>query len=305
MRIEPLLLLLAALLTLVACDDLTVELDDDSKDQLAVWVEGGGQPPPPPLDLTPGPTTDLPHLDHLAFTALLAAFNRDGFIDYDGLLAAPDALELLDAYLQLLAEADPDALDGKNERFAFWLNAYNAHMLRQVTRALPDNPAYSVEDDGFAVFKARVHAVGGRRWSLDQIEHLILRGDAAHASSADLSDDDRAEAARLHDAIFDGAPPDPRLHVGLNCASFSCPLLPAAAFTAPSLDAQLDAQSAAFVADPARGAGPDGISMLFSWFATDFGAGGGEAFIRSYRDDVADVRFEVFLGYDWSLNRAR
>lgn len=305
MRTEPrfIVALLALLLLAFACEDLTVELDDPGKDDLAAWVERGGQPAAPPIDLSPRPVTDLPRLDHLGLTAVLHAFTHDGFVAYDALLASPDALEVLDAYLDLLAAANPDALADGPERVAFWINAYNAHTLRQVTRELPDDPAFSVQRDDFAFFKTRRHTVGGRVWSLDQIEHLILRGDANHSSAADLSSDDRAEALRLHAAAWGGQPLDPRIHMGLNCASFSCPLLPDAAFTGPRLDEQLDAQAARFVYDPARGAGPDGISLLFFWFEPDFGgAQGAQTFIQRYRDDTAAVRFDRFLDYDWTLN---
>ena len=71
------------------------------------------------------------------------------------------------------------------------------------------------------------------------------------------------------------------------------------------LDAFLEARARLFVADPERGAGPQGISMLFSWFEPDFDAGpqgSARGFVEAHREDVSGVNFEVFLGYDWTLN---
>ena len=59
-----------------------------------------------------------------------------------------------------------------------------------------------------------------------------------------------------------------------------------------------------FLGGPEHGAGPDGISQIFDWFANDFVAAGyadAAAFVERYRslDGVATDRF---LPYDWALN---
>ncbi|MFZ9889968.1 MAG: hypothetical protein ACO3JL_20925, partial [Myxococcota bacterium] len=56
--------------------------------------------------------------------------------------------------------------------------------------------------------------------------------------------------------------------------------------------------------DDVRGAGPDGISQIFSFYFNDFEAVGGlDAFLGRYRslDEIDTTRF---LDYDWGLNRA-
>ena len=59
-----------------------------------------------------------------------------------------------------------------------------------------------------------------------------------------------------------------------------------------------------FVHDPERGAGPAGISSLFTWFEADFIAsfGSPREFIERHREDVSDVAFGETLAYDWTLN---
>ena len=117
----------------------------------------------------------------------------------------------------------------------------------------------------------------------------------------------RGTDARLYP--WGDAEPDPRLHVALNCASYSCPNLAATApyaFRASTLEAQLDRLARDFVNNPIKGAGPDGVSSLFLWYRTDWSEGGFDGpddFIATYRDGGLDgVNSGGFLSYDWTLN---
>ncbi len=288
------------------CGELQVELDDAEKDDLAAYVDRGGryevEAPAPRREVD---TAGLTRLEHLGWDGVLGLYVEDGQVDYAGVMRDEDSLEALDGYLDLVASLDPKQLEDQDERLAFWLNAYNALVLRDAATQRAQDPAFSTSDDDFAFFQVRRYIVGGELYSLDQIEHGVIRGDRAHASVADLSDDDWAAYEARHEAVFGDQPTDPRIHVGLNCAARSCPKLPSAAFQAHDLDAFLEARARLFVADPERGAGPQGISMLFSWFEPDFDAGpqgSARGFVEAHREDVSGVNFEVFLGYDWTLN---
>mmetsp|Transcript_95602 Transcript_95602/g.219011 ORF Transcript_95602/g.219011 Transcript_95602/m.219011 type:complete len:146 (+) Transcript_95602:2590-3027(+) len=57
-------------------------------------------------------------------------------------------------------------------------------------------------------------------------------------------------------------PVDPRLHVGVNCASRSCPDLHTEAFTGDRVDEQLDALMRAFLADETKGLACAGSSEM-------------------------------------------
>jgi hypothetical protein len=70
-----------------------------------------------------------------------------------------------------------------------------------------------------------LHLLGQER-SLDDIEHGLIRAPGA----------------------FD----DPRIHVGVVCASIGCPMLRPEAFTPEKLDAQLDDGMKRFLADSTR-----------------------------------------------------
>lgn len=83
------------------------------------------------------------------------------------------------------------------------------------------------------MFRSTGYEVGGRNYTLDVIEHGLLRGNrrAPLALRRTLSGTDpRLGAAPVH--------PDPRIHFALNCGAVSCP--PIRAYDAAGLDAQLD-----------------------------------------------------------------
>jgi hypothetical protein len=205
-------------------------------------------------------------------------------VDYRAVKADPAYAQALNA----LAESRPDALTSDAERIAFWVNAYNLAAIKAV---LDQYPTKSVKDGGSLlspIWKKKVVTVARTVYSLDDIEHGILR-----------------KAFR-----------EPRVHFAIVCASLSCPDLRAEPFEAARLDAQLDQQAAAFLSNVTKGLEPgaDGkttrVSSIFKWFAGDFAASGGvAAFIRAKSSPAVAARLGAltdaglsYLDYDWSLN---
>lgn len=206
----------------------------------------------------------------------------------------------LDAAVAWFAATDPAALPDAPSRRAYWLNGYNVSMIAAVLDSWGGDPAWSVSASDFGVFLKPVHSFGGHRLSLNDVEHVVLRGDTSKAIAADVS-----WMSAQHQALWDGGALDPRIHMALNCASVGCPSLAATPFAPATLDAQLSALSAAYVDDPRRGAGPSGISEIFKWYAADFEAGGGvERFIRAHRRAGGPVAFDQWIPYSWKLNVA-
>jgi uncharacterized membrane protein YdjX (TVP38/TMEM64 family) len=229
-----------------------------------------------------------------AYARVLKAHVRPGtvngirlnLVDYRAVKADP-------AYAQAvadLAEAKAESLRSDAERLAFWTNAYNLLAIKAV---LDQYPTRSIKDGGSlfsSIWKRKVGAVGGAAYSLDDIEHGILRK----------------------------AFKEPRVHFAIVCASLSCPDLRREPFEAGRLDAQLDEQTAAFLSNPTKGLqpGPEGktarVSSIFKWFAGDFERSGGPAaFIRSKSGPDIAARLGAltdawlsYLDYDWSLNDA-
>ncbi len=131
----------------------------------------------------------------------------------------------------------------------------------------------------------------------------MLRGDLARTGGdASL----QSQVLAWYEGVWGDGPPDARLHVGVNCASRGCPDLQIGAYQGPTVWQQLDEAATRFVDNPSKGAGPDGISELFSWFAEDFERSGGiEAFVQRHRTEgTSGVDFDAVLPYDWSLNKA-
>lgn len=237
--------------------------------------------------------------NHDAFTAVLADVVEGKRVDYRLLQRrAPD----LQRYLQSLAHVNAADLQaaGRSARLAFWINAYNACMLRLVVdhypirkagfprswvntiAGRPDTSVWQIPD----VFTAKFCRVAGAQRSLDDIEHGIIRPMG-----------------------------EPRIHFAINCAARGCPPLAAEAYTAERLDEQLDAAVRRFVSDRQhfrieRGANPVvRVNMVLSWFGEDFG---GEAGVRRFlagylapadRALMLDPATRIeYLDYDWTLN---
>ena len=226
-------------------------------------------------------------------------------LDYGAFLDQPEARVSLAQALEQLSAVDLEVLETPAERQAFAYNLYNGWMLAAAIEAQQLDPAWpGVAADAFEVFHRPfipVNQAGdeGMVISLDQLEQGILRGQSDVLDSMERP----AIARRWHAAVWEG-PLDPRLHVALNCASRSCPDLPAGAWQATTLDAELDAAATRFLAHPGKGAGPAGISALFVWYAEDFAAGGGVAdFIAQHRSGgTSGVSLDETLVYDWELN---
>lgn len=129
--------------------------------------------------LAPARAADL----HAPFDKILDVYVRDGYVYYKALQQERRALD------QYVAALDVPAAEvaawPKDAQVAFWLNAYNALVLRTVVDTYPikgtspDYPPTSVRQIPGG-FDQRTFAVGGRRVTLDAIEKTILvpMGDA-------------------------------------------------------------------------------------------------------------------------------
>ncbi len=210
---------------------------------------------------------------HAPFDAILQRHvDAEGRVAYRTLAVEDGAA--LDRYLAALAAADPAAL-AEPAQIAFWLNAYNANVLRGVLAGQHAEGLFARK----RFFAFHSFPVAGRRRTLDEIEHDILR-------------------RRFR---------EPRIHFALVCASTSCPRLRREAYRGAQLDAQLDEQARGFLQDPARNRiGPGDmvhLSMLFKWFAEDFtdAAGSVPAYVRRWVALPDGARI-TYLDYDWTLN---
>lgn len=219
-------------------------------------------------------------VDHSIYGALLMKYVKDGVVDYGGLKKDEGALN---AYLRIVDRTNPDELL-RDEQFAFYINAYNAYTINLI---LKHYPLDSIKDIGGWLkgpWKIRFCQIGGKAFTLDEIEHNILR------------------------PRFKG----PRVHFAVNCASNGCPPLISEPYQGGILDQQLDRSTRRFLNDPKRNRLEGNtlyVSKIFKWFEDDFNGDIVGFFLRYAEDDLKnrllaqEDQIKVkHLHYDWSLN---
>lgn len=223
-----------------------------------------------------------PAPDHSLWNELLKKHvDKQGFMNYKGIIADMGQLE---KYLELLSSNAPAQDWSKEEKLAYWINVYNAFTVKLIADNYPLesikdlNPTLSIPTVN-TVWTKEWFTIGGEDFSLDKVEHKILRKD------------------------FE----EPRIHFAVNCASFSCPVLRPEAFMAEKIDKQLDEQAKAFINDPKRNKISKSeveISKIFSWFGGDFKNGQTLIqFLNKYTEIKIDESAKIrFMDYDWSLN---
>jgi Protein of unknown function, DUF547 len=233
------------------------------------------------------PTIAAPPLDdnHSTWATVLHAVVKSDGVDYATLRGDSSAL---DRYRVQLAQAKTPI--DKNEKMAFYINAYNAFTLALVTQQLPADKStwkrWSIKDAGgwfTNVWKYYSFELAGERVTLDQLEHALLRPLG-----------------------------DPRIHFAINCASRSCPSLIDKPFLAATLDQQLTAVTQAFANNPYHLRLVNDVIVtnpILSWFAEDFKHSGGvPTFLQSYvkpsplAQQLASGTTLTYFTYDWSLN---
>ncbi|MBV6646209.1 MAG: DUF547 domain-containing protein [Cyclobacteriaceae bacterium] len=230
------------------------------------------------------PTVPGTHpVSHAQFDQLLAKFVDDeGRVDYQELAQNRADLQ---AYLQLLQDNAPnDESWSRDEKLAYWINAYNAFTLELILRHYPIS---SIKDIGGAIQIPFVNSpwdikfieIGGKKYDLNNIEHQILR------------------------KLFD----EPRIHFAINCASFSCPKLRKEAYSAKKIEEQLQSQAVAFINDPDRNIITEEkmqISKIFRWFKGDFTKQQNLiVFLNQFTEVQLTDETEVsYLDYNWQLN---
>lgn len=229
-----------------------------------------------------------------------------GTVDYHR-LAESEAYARYRGCTASLTGFDPRSLGSREEQVAFWINLYNALVIDAVI-AFGLQRAVR-EDLGF--FRRAAYVIGGLRYSADDIEHGILRGNRRHFYPLIIFPQFGPDDPRLQYAI---RPLDPRIHCALVCASRSCP--PIAAYDPSKLEIQLDMAARAFVngGGVTTGTGDIGVrlSPIFGWYRRDFGGKAGmREFVLGFLDEgearqaLTEGRCRIrYQRYDWSLNGA-
>ena len=205
-----------------------------------------------------------------------------------------------------LKRFDLSFLSSREEQLAFWINMYNSLIIDAVIHF---GIQKSVWEAGWGFFRKAAYNIGGLRYSADDIEHGILRGNRPHPllHLRQFAKND----PRLTHIV---KPVEPRTHFTLVCASQSCPLI--TVYHADEIEVELDGATKTFinaggvVAEP--GKEQVSLSRIFSWYQGDFGGRSGvlEFILDNLREgpekdylqkNTRRVRIK-YQKYNWSLN---
>jgi hypothetical protein len=214
---------------------------------------------------------------------------NDGRVDYAGIRAA----SALEDFTRQLAAVSPDShaalFPSREAKLAYWINAYNALVLRSFAEEYPEKRERLKGTLGKWVFFYRMkHQVGGRSRSLANIEDHSIRNAG-----------------------------DPRIHFAIVCASAGCPALSRKAYRAETLQDQLEAEARKYFAEARNFAiNKDRreikLPKILEWFKDDFGKTDNRVleFVSRYRAAEAEqIRSGswrlAYFEYDWSPNDIR
>jgi len=269
----------------------------------AIWLQGcggeeetGGLPKyDDPCDMNGANSTSEP--DHALFTKLLQEYVKPGekegvtttLVNYTGLRSD----SRLEEYMRQFCNLDLESFSVA-QRLSTLINAYNAMMLTIIVHYDPKTSVRELSDrvPEESIWKHKFGTLARQKVSLDDIEHTMIRGG--------LSKEFGAQG---------------RIHASVVCASVSCPDLQLEAFEADRLDAQLDAATQSWLANPTKNPGPTdtgklSLTMIFKWYKDDFVADSGsvQAFVRrlgpSSWATFEDGAAVEFIEYNWGLNAA-
>ena len=135
-----------------------------------------------------------------------------------------------------LRGVDPGAIGSDGARLAFWINLYNALLLHRLClRPIRGSVLWQLR-----LFSTVAYDVGGQPYSLNLIEHGVLRRN-------------RRPPYRLRRPLRRGDPRlaaapstlDPRVHFALNCGARSCP--PIHAYEPDAIEEQLELATRAYL----------------------------------------------------------
>jgi len=216
--------------------------------------------------------------DHSIFDNLLKKYvDGNGMVNYSAFHNNKD----FNNYIITLKNADIDNLS-KNDSLAFFINAYNATVIKNVLVHWPIKSP--LEIDGF--FNKIKHKVAGTEMTLDELEHKYTLTIAPVLS-----------------------------HFGLVCAAKSCPKLIAKAYNGKDVITQLNNNAKLYLND-AKNNRLDRenyilyLSAIFKWFPDSFekkyGSLKNTAIYFMNEDDkkfLKNNEVEIkFTKYNWQLN---
>lgn len=234
--------------------------------------------------LTPATNEDDPNS---IFDLVLKNYVTDeGLVNYSDLRSDED----LEDFLSYLRNTDPDTLPSREHSLAFWINAYNAFVLKGVINNYPVKNVLKVGLIPHTFFRVTKYETKHGNLTLSKIENSKIR---------------------------DGFR-EPRIHFAINCASHGCPILLNKAYRAETLEEQLEVQAEQFINDKSknrldRKSNKLYLSRIFKWYEGDFLKDGKTLvdYVLKYLNDsdaqyIKENKIDIeFAEYDWNVNEIK
>ncbi|MBT8494971.1 MAG: DUF547 domain-containing protein [Deltaproteobacteria bacterium] len=261
----------------------------------AVWLCCGSPPAPRPVK-----GKEVLVVDYRGYEQLLGRYLDDqGRVDYQRWQDSDKDVGELDDFLVALRAGPPGPEADSAAALSYWMNLYNALVIREVLRRWPLESVRDVRagllNGSLGFFRGLSFQVGDTEMTLDDIEHRVIREQFS----------------------------DARIHFALNCGARSCPPIKPLAFSAARLDRELERAAREFLANRHNFAVDHEqrtvyLSKLFDWYRKDFERhaerSGRPGEVLAFVELVADesVAREArsargykkrYRAYDWSVNR--
>ena len=205
-----------------------------------------------------------------SYSGKYGAFKHNA-LDYKKLLMNKNFQKLVSEQVQSLKTTQ--APQGKPATIAFWINAYNFFTIVDVTK---NYPIKSMKDLGWKNVR---HQVGNTKYSLDHIEHKIVRPLG-----------------------------EPKIHFAINCASVSCPSLYQNVLREETINETLTKLTKDAMKNPLHISlerDKVHVSKLLKWFKSDFEVQpykSADGFIKAMAPTQLQKQIDAYLDYDWTLN---
>ncbi|WP_109302470.1 DUF547 domain-containing protein [Aquimarina sp. AU474] len=210
-------------------------------------------------------------IDHSVWDQILILnVTEDGKVNYEGVMKDSP---LFYKYFRSLSDNPPTDQWTREEKLAYWINAYNSIAVKMIIDNYPVKDINELHDP----WNQKFFRINDERLSLDDIEHKILRK-------------------------FN----EPRIHFLINCASFSSPKLMNRAYTSENVEEAMEKCTMEFINDPNRNIITENkisISQIFEWYKDDFNNGDVVEFINQYSEvKIEKLPKNSYMAYNWSLN---
>lgn len=224
-----------------------------------------------------------PLFSHEHFDNVLHRHVKEGRLNYEAVKGDKDFA----VYIDSLADAEPDKFLGDDQRVAFWINVFNACVIKGIVDRYPVRSVKNIA--GF--WTKKQHKVAGARYSLNDIEALLKK-----------------------------RYPNPKIAFTLCRGSVDGPQIPGKTYGTWDIGERLEEATDAFINSKKpvnvavdKIANRVTLSKLFAWYDKQFVKSGGvDQFISLYLKPKVDSKYlihyhhtTIFFEWNWSLNDAR